>query len=355
MGIGVGNPAWGILRRTGSGCGMPAASPAAPCDDAGVADDLMAPVRLLLGEEELLVARAIAAVADAARAEDPDSQVRDIRASELAPAELAELTSPSLFGGRQVVVIRGAQDANKELTAALVKYANNPPEDAVMVIAHSGGGRQKAAVEQLKAAATVVVPCAKVTKASERSAFAKAEVTRAGGRCTAAVAELIIDAVGTDLRELAAVCGQLVADTNGNVTEEAVRRYHRGRAEITGFSVADAALTGDASAALGALRWARSLGVAPVLIADALADGVRTIARVGGARGNSYRLASELGMPPWKVDRAQKQARGWSADGLVTAMRAAAVLNADVKGAAQDEDYALEKAVLTITGARGAH
>ena len=52
----------------------------------------------------------------------------------------------------------------------------------------------------------------------------------------------IIDAVGSDLRELAAVCSQLVADTDGAVDATAVRRYYSGRAEVKGFDIADKAV-----------------------------------------------------------------------------------------------------------------
>ena len=93
----------------------------------------------------------------------------------------------------------------------------------------------------------------------------------------------LIDSVGSDLRELASAAAQLVADTGGQVTAEEVRRYHRGRADVTGFAVAEKAITGDVAGALEMLRWAMQLGVPHVLVADALADGVRTVARVAGA------------------------------------------------------------------------
>jgi DNA polymerase-3 subunit delta len=45
------------------------------------------------------------------------------------------------------------------------------------------------------------------------------------------------------------------------------------------------------------------------------------------------------------VQKAQKQARRWSRDTVATAIRLVATLNADVKGAAADPDYALENTV----------
>src|SRR6476619_4930446 len=46
--------------------------------------------------------------------------------------------------------------------------------------------------------------------------------------------------------------------------------------------------------------------------------------------------------------KAQKQARRWSRGSIAEAMRLVATLNADVKGAAADADYALEAAVRKV-------
>jgi DNA polymerase-3 subunit delta len=315
--------------------------------------DLLMPLRLLVGDEELLVSRAVAAVTAAARADDQTADVQDVDASSVHPGELDEMLGPSLFGGRRVVILRGGQDASKELAAALLAHAADPAEGTVLVVVHAGGAKGKAFAQALRDAGAVEVECARITKVRERLAFVRSEVKGLGGRCTDAAAELLLDAVGADLREIASACSQLVADSGGTVDEAAVRRYHRGRADANGFSVADAAMVGDVAGALESLRWALSVGVDPVPIADALADGVRTVARVTGARrGNAYQLAGELGMPPWKVERAQRQGRGWSPEGLAEAMDIAARLNGDVKGGAEDRLFALERAILAIAVAR---
>jgi DNA polymerase-3 subunit delta len=161
--------------------------------------------------------------------------------------------------------------------------------------------------------------------------------------------------VGNDLRDLAAAAAQLVADTDGRIEVATVARYYRGRAEVSGFTVSDAAIVGDVPGALESLRWALQVGVDPVPIADALADGVRTVSRVASAgRGNAYQLASSLGMPPWKVERAQRHARGWTPESLAVATRITAECNAAVKGGSDDRGYALERAVFQLAAARSA-
>ncbi|AEJ47420.1 hypothetical protein CCDC5079_2230 [Mycobacterium tuberculosis CCDC5079] len=158
----------------------------------------------------------------------------------------------------------------------------------------------------------------------------------------------LLDAVGSDVRELASACSQLVADTGGAVDAAAVRRYHSGKAEVRGFDIADKAVAGDVAGAAEALRWAMMRGEPLVVLADALAEAVHTIGRVGPQSGDPYRLAAQLGMPPWRVQKAQKQARRWSRDTVATAMRLVAELNANVKGAVADADYALESAVRQV-------
>ena len=50
-----------------------------------------------LGEEELLVERAVETVVGQVRAEDPEAELRRFRAADLTPADLADSLSPSLF------------------------------------------------------------------------------------------------------------------------------------------------------------------------------------------------------------------------------------------------------------------
>jgi DNA polymerase-3 subunit delta len=313
------------------------------------------PLQLVLGEEEFLVERAVRAALDTARLADPAAELTRVRVADITPPELAELVSPSLFAEGRVVVLEGGHEAGQEIAAAVGAYAKAPADGVVLVLLHNGGGRKPAKdlVAALKAAGATVTECAKITRPGDREAFVRNEIRRAGGKSDGNAVAALIDAVGSDLRELASASAQLVADTDGRVTEEAVRRYHRGRADVTGFAVAEKAITGDIAGALESLRWAMQLGVPHVLVADALADAVRTVAKVAGAgRADPSRLAAELGMPSWKVRKAISQSRGWQPAGLADAMQVVAEVNADVKGVAADPDYALERAVLRLAQAR---
>lgn len=333
--------------------------------------DVLAPLQLLLGDEEFLIARAVAEIVAAAKSAYPDCEVTDVVGNEVTSGRWAQLLSPSLFGEHRVLVVRQAHEIGKDSGAALQGWIAALPAGLVLVIGHAGGNRGKALVTSLKSANARVVACGKLTGARDRLMFVRSELRRFGARISGAasehspddspeaVARAIVQTVGAGLRELSAACRQLVVDTGGEVTMAAVRRYYHGKADVTGFAVADAVMVGDTAGALESLRWAISVGVDPVLVADALADGVRSIARVSsGGQGNAhqrsaYQLAGALGMPPWKVERAQRQARGWTPTALADAMQQAAQANSAVKGGGNDRVYALERAVLAMTRLRG--
>lgn len=307
-------------------------------------------LHLVLGDEELLVERAVAEVLRSARqrAGTDDVPVSRLRAGEVGVYELAELLSPSLFADERVVVLEAAGEAGKEAADLIATSAADIPPGTELVVVHSGGGRAKSLAGQLRALGAQVHPCARITKASERTDFVRNEFRSLQVKVDNETVTALLDAVGSDIRELASACSQLVADTGGRVDAAAVRRYHSGRADVKGFDIADKAVAGDVEGAVEALRWAMMRGEPHVVLADALAEAVHNIGRVGALSGDPYRLAAELGMPPWRVQKAQKQARRWSRDTVATAMRLVATLNADVKGAAADADYALEAAVRKV-------
>jgi DNA polymerase III subunit delta len=330
---------------------------------AGQGEAKVLPVTLIVGEEELLVERAVSGVVAAAAgpAGAPAAEgtggreARETRAADLRPGDLASLTAPSLFGGGSVVVVRSVQDATTGVAAELVRQTAAASPDVVLVLTHNGGAKGKPLLASLAKEGACTINCPTVKRFGERLDFLRAEFGRAGRSADEAGLRALLDAVGNDLRELSAACSQLAADTTGVISQPVVARYYRGRAEASGFTVADRAVEGKLADALEQLRWALATGVAPVLISSALAQGVRALGRVGGApRGKSAQaLAPELGMPPWKIDRVRQQLRGWTPAGVARAHHAVVMADAQVKGEGASPGYALEQAIQAIVACRG--
>ncbi|UZN05358.1 DNA polymerase III subunit delta [Cellulomonas sp. S1-8] len=310
-----------------------------------------APVVLVSGPEELLAERACERIVALARERDPDVEVTRVDAATYATGELTVLTSPSLFADGKVLLVEGVERAGDALLLDAEAYLASPVPDVVVVLRHAGGQRGKRLLDAAKRAQVPTVGCEQVKSDSDKAGFVSEELRRAGRRADARGVRALVDAVGSDLRELAAACGQLVADTTGLIGEDAVRRYHGGRVEATGFQVADAAVAGDAGRAVALLRHALVTGLDPVPIVAALAARLRTLAKVGAVRGRGAAAARELGMAPWQVDRAAQDLRRWTPEGLAVAITAVAQADAEVKGEGRDPRFAVERAVLRVASA----
>jgi DNA polymerase-3 subunit delta len=325
----------------------------------------IAPLTLVTGDEDLLVARAIADVVAAAQRADPEAAAEQFAAAEFSADHALDLRNPPLFGGTRVVIVRGLNELPDDVLDALLAAMEKPIPEVVLV--GVAGGRERKQVAALrKLAGKNVRSAAKITRPKERRGFVLDEARRVGVRMSDAAAWALLDAIGGDLRSLSGAVAQLreVTSAGGNaqnlLDEDDVARLFRGKAETRGFAVADAVVAGDTAAALSLLRSAIETGLDPVPIVSVVASSLRDLARVtgelgGGASGRNMpraEIARRLGMPDWKLDKVQSSARHWSDAALSLALRAAAKADAGVKGAATDPVYVTERLVLEATSAR---
>lgn len=311
----------------------------------------MEPVHIIIGKNEFLAQRHRRSIIDQARqaaaaaGQDPDGvSVSVVKAGEVSVGELAELVSPSLFGEDRVVVITNMAEAGKEPAGIVMDAVANPAPGVTMIVEHSGEGRQKSLVPKLVKLG--VEYRADDLKASDLPAFVKAEFQQLGARVDRDTIGVLIESVGSDLRELAQAASQLVADNDGKVTVEAVRAYYTGAAEVSGFAIADDVLAGRVASAVAATRRALQLGEQPVLICSAVCRGVADVARIQTlGRVDPNRDAATLGMAPWKIRKVMPVASRWSAAAVAEAVQVAAEMEAGVKGQMADPAAAVELGV----------
>ena len=307
---------------------------------------------LIQGPESLLADRAISQVVS----KYPNAQISNLYSDELEVGVITDNLAPSLFGDQRVVVIRDIQDLAAECTEEIASYLENQDENLVLVLWHKGGVKGKGLVDKVKKLNPQLLPAEAIKKDSEKSDFIRNEFKNLNRKISTEAVQALIDSLGSDLRELGAACSQLASDVELQkiIDAEDVAKYQQGRVESTGFDVADAAVEGKTAEALIALRNALATGTDPVLIVSALASSFRTLAKVSGSSkgSNPYELASSLALAPWQIDKARKQLNGWSENGLVKAVIAIAAVDADIKGAASDPKYALERAIMTVSTAK---
>ncbi len=312
------------------------------------------PITLVTGPEELLRDRAVADVVRRAREADADTEVRELAAGALDAGVITGHSSPSLFGEFTVIVVQDLQDSPDEVAAELQRLFADPPEGAALVLVHPGGVKGKALLDGARKAGAVVIEAKQLKWENEKVRFAQSEFAIAHRKITADAAAALVDAVGSNLRELASACAQLVADTSGTIDRVVVERYYAGRVEATVFAVADAAVEGRPEEALRLLRHALATGEDPVPINAVLAIGLRNIARVHGTRHTARPedVARDLRIAPFQVRKARGQYAGWTDEGLAAALTAVAEADGQIKGGGADPIYALERAIVTIGKAR---
>ena len=312
----------------------------------------LAPLIVVSGPESLLAERAIDRLAQQAR--DQGSDTTKLDAASYEPGRLRVVASPSLFGDAGLVVLSDLHNGTPEALEDVITYLADPTPGVQIVLHHGGGPRGRGALDAARAAGAVVVACDAVKRDADKSAFVVGELRMAGRRVEPAAVRALVEACGSDLRELAAACQQLAVDTQGPVSVEMVTRYHGGRVEATGFRVADAAVEGRAGDAVALLRHALATGSDPVPLVAALAAKLRLMAKVAAARGRGLDPVRDLGIASWQVDRARRDLRRWTPESLASAVQAVAQADAEVKGAGRDPVFAVERAVLRVAQAADA-
>ena len=309
---------------------------------------------LIQGGESILADRAIA-LAVASR---PGSTVTHLDCGEIELGAITDALAPSLFGEDRVIVLREIQELAQDLQEEISEYLENPDESVLLVLWHKGGVKGKALLDKIKKLKTEIIAVDAIKKDGDKAQFVHDEFSRAGRKITVDAVQALVDALGSDLRELSGAASQLASDTATGKTIDVddVEKFQRGRVETTGYDVADATLDGKTDLALITLRQALTSGVDPVLITSALAASIRTLAKVSGvSRGvKSFDVASSLGLPPWQIDKARRQLQGWSPATLSAAVVTLAAADADIKGASADPGYALERCILEIARGKSA-
>ena len=307
------------------------------------------PMLLIHGGESVLADRALAE-ALALRA-DFERTVLDGAGLEI--GRYGEAVAPSLFAEKRVLVLKDLQDVTSEVQEEIESLFDQLDPNLHLIFLHKGGVKGKGLLEKIKKRKPEIITCEPMKKAADKEEFVREEFARHGRKISSSAITALVDATGSDTRELAAACSQIAFDTNAGkdvIDEEDIAKYYQGRIEATGFDVADATLAGNPTAALIALRNALDSGTDPVMIVSALTSSIRTLAKVSGAprNANAFQLAGSLGLAPWQIDKARRQLSKWSPALIAFSVQELSKADVAIKGAEADPLYALERSVVSI-------
>lgn len=309
----------------------------------------LTPLVLIHGSEDALSDRALSE----SLSSRSDFERTTLDGSYLELGRFSESVAPSLFSEKRVVVLRDLQEVAAEVGEEIIEALPNVDSNTHLIFIHRGGVKGKGLVDKLKKAKAEYIQCEPLKKIADKESFVREEFARQGRKISATGVTALINAIGSDTRELASACSQICFDTDlakSIIDESDISSYYQGRVEATGFDVADAVMAGEPTATLIALRNALDSGTDPVMIISALASSVRTLAKVSEApRGaKSFELAGSLGLAPWQIDKARRQLTKWRPGMIAFAISELSRADVGVKGGSADPIYALERAVVAI-------
>jgi DNA polymerase-3 subunit delta len=290
----------------------------------------------LLAGEAFLADEAIAKI----RAEhdtDPLSELSFDASAEPA-AILGALQTSSLLGGRRLVIVRDAQDLKKDAAEQIAAYLEDPSPDSVLVLVSDGRTKVDAAMKLHGAVVGLDIPKGRKLAAwvRERASDHKIKVDDRG-------AWTLIDTIGTELRDLEGALSQLATSlgAGAKIGATEVRRAFPRLADERIYAFTDAVGDRKLSAAMTTLRRLLDQGDEPLVLFGSLNAHVKRMLR---ARRDA------LGLPGWRAERLQRQARSYREEELIDAVSTLAETDVEMKGGDLPPEAALERAVIRIVG-----
>lgn len=304
------------------------------------------PVFLLSGEP-FLAEEAL----DRIRRDETTDTLSEVVLDATAPvsAFMEAVGTPSLLGGRRLVVIRDAQDLKKDQADALAGYLEAPSPDAILVLVAAGRTKLDSVIKKSGAVISIDAPKGRklVTWLKQRAVEQKIKLDDRA-------AWALVDAVGADLRALDGALEQLMTQhgPGAAIGAKEVRAAFPRHADERSFAFTDAVGERRLPVAMASLRRLLDQGDEPLALFGVLTAHLRRLLRARQVAGEGSRAVGEaLGMPEWRAERMVKQALSYREEELVYAMSVMADADIDMKGEFPSAEAALERAVIRIVTA----
>lgn len=320
----------------------PTVWPCAPSDSVAA----VRPVTLIASDSEFLAdleARRLRA-----QAESKGHAIELLDAEDPVAVSYA-LGTPSLFGDERLLVLRGDVKTIEANLPAITGFAERPLEGTRVVVVTTSA---KTLGKKLGSGVEIIeVPS---PKPWETDRWLVKHAKGSGRVIDPAAAKLLVEAVGTDLRELSSALDTLILGTTGSIDEKVIASRFHGH-ETALFTFLDHVLEANRAAALRDLR-ALLQNDHPLVVHAALAKQYRTLAAIHGLRESDQPSAKDLDVAPGYLTRARKAIRRFDADAIRRGIIALAEADLALKGGFEGEDtpetLIIELLVVELTSSR---
>ena len=306
------------------------------------------PVYLLTGEP-FLADEALERI----RRDESTDDLSEVSLDATAPAAalMEAVGTPSLLGGRRLVVIHDAHDLKKEQAESLAAYLESPSPDTILAVVAAGRTKLDAAIKKVGIVLSLDAP-----KGRKLVTWLKQRAVQHKIKLDDRAAWALIDSVGGELRSLDGALEQLATahGPGSTIGAKEVRAAFPRHADERTFAFTDAVGERRLPVAMSSLRRLLEQGDEPLALFGVLVAHLRRLLRARQYAGDGARAVGEaLGMPEWRAERMTKQALSYREEELVRAMTIMAEADVDMKGEFPSPEAALERAVIRIITSTG--
>jgi DNA polymerase-3 subunit delta len=310
-------------------------------------------VYLIYGTEDLRLSQALARLTKrVGEAADLDFN-SDSFEGESANADnvVAACNTLPFLSERRLVIVKNVDRMAKSGQDTLAAYAADPSPSTVLVLTATKlakNTRLYKAVDKRGGAAEYAAP-----KKHEYPREVVRIFADRNKKITLDAAELLVTAVGYDLRRLTAEADKAVAfvGSRPDVTRADIEQVASTTATASVFEFTDAIANRDTAGALRLLAdllgGGESIFGIHALSLRTLRDLIVARSQIDGGRGSLGEIAKAIGRPDWQLKNLPRQARGYTSAELVDALRAAAETEAQMK-TSRDARLVFERWIVKI-------
>lgn len=271
--------------------------------------------------------------------ENPDAERRVVDvALDNSFGELSDALSPGLFGEVIFLVVDNIELASDEIQQFFLnRWAEDDRPMALAVQRTFVKGR--GFVDKLKKQNQSVA--FEKVKGKGFNDFILNECKEAKRKIEPEAVSLLRNAVGDDLRQLAAAISQILVDVEGNpITAKSLSVYFDGFAQVPPYQIVDYVFGRKPLESLMSLRWALESdpNIGPAIIATAM-NTIRSLVAIANAPAglSEAEIASLASVPVWKVRTIREQLRRWRPSELADASLLLTHVDASLKAGAVDD------------------
>jgi DNA polymerase III subunit delta len=272
------------------------------------------PVVLLWGSDPFLLR-------DAALRRFGETRAREIEGAEWSGSELADLSTPSLFGEQRALLVTDCRDLTKEAWTEIGTYLAAPAPDALLVLTLTVGERSKppAALTKLFKDRAGVEEVSVARK--DLGKWVTARAAEKGHTMKADAAAALVEVVGEQPASLDAAIDQLGNAFPGEpLTKELVHAQFRGLGEQRMWDLCDRAFGKDLAGSIRSLSSLLESREEPLAILGVIASRLRDLLRVKAVPDSApaAEVARAAGLRfDWQAGRYRDQARRFTMPDLV--------------------------------------